>query len=176
MLHEDACPTPRHGDRVWFAGSVDIQKPLEFLSTPFSSLSVEGLEQVALPMGSLLSHQVPLPLLHPQTCSTHLCSLVPPGWAGSGPLTWSLLGPRRPQLAGLLSNKDTQLASRPATPPRGCPSPEQPPTCSRAPEWPPADGPSHLHNAQVEAGGQASLLFWPGAMKKRDSCRLARRG
>lgn len=36
---------PRHGDRVWFAGSVDIQKPLSFLSTPFSSLSVEGLEQ-----------------------------------------------------------------------------------------------------------------------------------
>ena len=112
-----------------------------FSAPPFPTLGGRIGARLALPTGCLLSHQVPLPPLHPQTRSTHLCSSVPPGWAGLWSsdvvIAWPREGPgglgssaRIPH--GCLQAGDTAS---------GCPSPEQPPTCSRAPEWQPAGGP-----------------------------------
>ena len=123
-----------------------------------------------LPSGAPSS---PCTLRHAAPTSARLSRQAGPG---SGPLTWSLLGPEKapvgwaPQQQGYC-----MAASRPATPPRGAPALNS---------LPRAAGPQNgsrqmaLPPPQCPGGGWRSgeSPVLTGAMKKRDSCCLARRG
>lgn len=77
---------------------------------------------------------------HTQTRSTHLRSLVPPGWAGLGSsavvISLSKDGPG--QLGPTSSARTVHGCSQAGDTTSGCPSPEQPSRDSRLPEWQPA--------------------------------------
>lgn len=151
---------PRHGDRVCVQAQWIYRNLRVFSAPPFPTLGRRIGARLDLPTGCLLSHQVPLPLPAPLD-TQHPPLLVRPARLGRALVLrrGHCLAPRRPQLAGLLSDKDTAWLPPGRRHPLGVPQPRTASHVQQGPRMAAGRWPSHLHNAQVGAGGQPSLLF-----------------